>query len=642
MIVALSATAIVVLALLWEVSMPWIDRRLEARRARRERRRAGDAGAAYDPGRERRAEQRARELLKSCVNEEEWAMYRDLGFLRVWGGQSDPDGPSDLRGVDYAYLIYPHKPIVAYLPQTGRLLNEYCVEFPDETRPYGSPRLPDSDDVLAKWMALQGDERRIISEANLHLPGRQIDPRQIQRDLWRLGRWERERLARAMRAGAAPGSSPSPRTDKVRPSWTATALDPKHQSRQLTEGPARAAARSYLHGIGFDAEALSKPIIGVASTWTETMPCNFGLRVLAAKVKEGIRAAGGTPMEFNTIAISDGITMGTSGMKTSLVSREVVADSIELVARGHLFDGIVALAACDKTIPGAAMALARLNVPGVLLYGGSILPGRYKGQDVTILEVFEAVGAHAAGKITDEELHELEEAASPGVGACGGQFTANTMAMAFEVLGLSPMGSAMVPAAYEDKNRVATEAGALIMDVLARGQRPRDIITREGLENAIAAIATSGGSTNGVLHLLALAREAGVELDIDDFDRIAAQTPTTCDLKPGGRFVAKDLYEAGGIAVVAKRLLDAGLLHEDAQTVTGRTIGEHAREAVETPGQEVVRPLDGPGQEDRRPGDPARQPRARRAASSSSRATSACTTAARRACSSPRRTRWRP
>ncbi len=371
-------------------------------------------------------------------------------------------------------------------------------------------------------------------------------------------------------------------------------LDPKHQSRQLTEGPARAAARSYLHGIGFDAEALAKPIIGVASTWTETMPCNFGLRVLAAKVKEGIRAAGGTPMEFNTIAISDGITMGTSGMKTSLVSREVVADSIELVARGHLFDGIVALTACDKTIPGAAMALARLNVPGVLLYGGSILPGRYKGQDVTILEVFEAIGAHAAGKIDDAELRELEEAASPGFGACGGQFTANTMAMAFEVLGLSPMGSAMVPAAYEEKNRVAHDAGALIMDVLARGQRPRDIITREGLENAIAAIATSGGSTNGVLHLLALAREAEVELDIDDFDRIAAKTPTTCDLKPGGRFVAKDLYEAGGIAVVAKRLLEAGLLHEDAQTVTGRTIGEHAREASETPGQEVVRPLSDP------------------------------------------------
>ena len=374
----------------------------------------------------------------------------------------------------------------------------------------------------------------------------------------------------------------------------AGALDPKHKSRPLTEGPERAAARAYLHGIGFDADALAKPIIGVASTWTETMPCNFGLRALAAKVKEGIRAAGGTPMEFNTIAISDGITMGTSGMKTSLVSREVVADSIELVARGHLFDGIVALTACDKTIPGAAMALARLDVPAVLLYGGSILPGRYKGADVSILDVFEGVGAHAAGKMTDEELLELEQAASPGVGACGGQFTANTMAMAFEVLGLSPMGSAMVPAAYEDKNRVAIEAGRLIMDVLARGQRPSDIITREGLENAIAAVATSGGSTNGVLHLLALAREAGVELDIDDFDRIAARTPTTCDLKPGGRFLAKDLYDAGGIAVVAQRLLEAGVLHEDAMTVTGRTIGEHAREAQETPGQEVVRPVADP------------------------------------------------
>jgi dihydroxy-acid dehydratase len=272
----------------------------------------------------------------------------------------------------------------------------------------------------------------------------------------------------------------------------------------------------------------------------------------------------------------------------------VVADSIELVARGHLFDGIVALAACDKTIPGAAMALARLDVPGLLLYGGSILPGRYKGADVSILEVFEGVGKHAAGTMSDEELAELEKVASPGVGACGGQFTANTMAMAFEVLGLSPMGSAMVPAAYEDKNRVARECGALIMDVLARGQRPRDIITREGLENAIAAIATSGGSTNGVLHLLALAREAGVELDIDDFDRIAAATPTTCDLKPGGRFVAKDLYDAGGVGIVAKRLLEAGILHERAQTVTGRTIGEHAREAEETAGQEVVRPVGDP------------------------------------------------
>jgi len=371
-------------------------------------------------------------------------------------------------------------------------------------------------------------------------------------------------------------------------------LDPKHRSRALTEGPARAPARAYLHGIGFDAEALSKPIIGVASTWIETMPCNFHLRALSAKVKQGIRDAGGTPMELNTIAISDGITMGMSGMKTSLVSREVIADSIELVALGHLFDGIVALSGCDKTIPGTVMALARLDVPAVMLYGGSIAPGRFHGQDVTIQDVFEAVGKHAAGSLSDEQLAELEDAASPGAGACGGQFTANTMAMAFEVLGISPMGSAMVPAEHASKADVAVQAGALVMDVLARGLRPRDIITKDSLENAIAAIATSGGSTNGVLHLLAVAREAGVPLDIDDFDRISERTPLLCDLKPGGRYVATDLYAAGGVPLVAKRLLQAGLLHEDAITVSGRTVGEHAREAVETEGQQVVRPIDDP------------------------------------------------
>ncbi len=375
---------------------------------------------------------------------------------------------------------------------------------------------------------------------------------------------------------------------------TAPKLDPKHRSRVLTEGPERAAARAYLYGIGFDEEALKKPIIGVASTWIETMPCNFHLRALAAKVKEGVRAAGGTPMELNTIAISDGITMGTSGMKTSLVSREVIADSIELVALGHLFDGVVAISGCDKTIPGTVMALARLNIPGVMLYGGSIAPGRYKGADVTIQDVFEAVGKHAAGKMTDEELDELEHVASPGAGACGGQFTANTMAMAFEVLGISPMGSAMVPAVHANKAQVAVEAGKLMMDVLERGLRPRDIITKDSLENAIAAIATSGGSTNGVLHLLAVAREAGVELDIDDFDRISEATPLLCDLKPGGRYVANDLYAAGGVPLVAQRLLEAGLLHEDAITVTGRTVGDHAREATETPGQQVVRPLSDP------------------------------------------------
>jgi len=371
-------------------------------------------------------------------------------------------------------------------------------------------------------------------------------------------------------------------------------FDLKHKSRALTEGPERAPARAYLKGIGFDDEALAKPIIGVASTWIETMPCNFHLRALAAKVKDGIRAAGGTPMEFNTIAISDGITMGTAGMKTSLVSREVIADSIELVGRGHLFDGVVALSGCDKTIPGTVMALCRLDVPSVMLYGGSIAPGRFHGHDVTIQDVFEAVGKHAAGTMTDAELTELEAAASPGAGACGGQFTANTMAMAFEVLGISPMGSAMVPAMDASKAQVAQACGELVLDVLARGQRPSDIVTRAGLENAIAAIATSGGSTNGVLHLLAIAREVGVELSIDDFDVIASRTPLLCDLKPGGRFVATDLYRAGGVPLVAKRLLEAGLLHADAPTVTGRSVGEHAREAAETEGQEVVRPLSNP------------------------------------------------
>jgi dihydroxy-acid dehydratase len=371
-------------------------------------------------------------------------------------------------------------------------------------------------------------------------------------------------------------------------------FDPKHRSRALTDGPERAAARAYLHGIGFDAEAMSKPIIGVASTWIETMPCNFTLRALAAKVKEGIRAAGATPMELNTVAISDGITMGTSGMKTSLVSREVIADSIELVARGHYFDAVITLSGCDKTIPGTVMALARLDVPAVMLYGGSIMPGRHKGADVTIQDVFEAVGAHATGRMTDEELYELETAASPGAGACAGQFTANTMAMAFEVLGISPMGSAMVPAEHASKADEAFAAGRLVVDVLHRGLKPSEVITREGLENAIAAVATSGGSTNGVLHLLAVAREMGVELTIDDFDAISQRTPLLCDLKPGGRYVAADLYQAGGVPLVTRRLLDAGLLHEGAMTVTGRTIGEHAREATETEGQEVVRPLDDP------------------------------------------------
>jgi dihydroxy-acid dehydratase len=371
-------------------------------------------------------------------------------------------------------------------------------------------------------------------------------------------------------------------------------LDPRHNSRALVDGPERAAARAQLKGIGFDDEALSKPLIGVATSWTETMPCNFHHRALAAKVKEGVRAAGGTPMEFNTIAISDGITMGSSGMRASLISREVIADSIELVARGHLFDAVIAISGCDKTIPGTVMALARLDLPAVMLYGGSIPPGTFHGKPVTIQEVFEAIGARAAGKMTDEELSELEGLASPGAGACGGQFTANTMAMAFQLLGISPLGPSDVPAQDQSKAQAAFETGQLVMDVLARGQRPSDIITKDALENAIAGVAMSGGSTNAVLHLLAVAKEAGVDLSIDDFDRIAAETPLLCDLKPFGRFVATDLHAAGGTAVVASRLLELGALHEDAATVSGKTIGEHARAADEAPGQEVVRPLSDP------------------------------------------------
>ena len=371
-------------------------------------------------------------------------------------------------------------------------------------------------------------------------------------------------------------------------------LDPKHRSRALTEGPERAAARAYLKGIGYDDEALSRPLVAVANTWIETMPCNFHLRALAAKVKEGIRAAGGTPMELNTIAISDGITMGTPGMRASLPSREVIADSIELVCSAHLFDAVLAISGCDKTIPAAVMALCRLDVPSLMLYGGSIMPGEFHGERVTIQEVFEAVGAHAAGRMNDQELAELEAAASPGAGACGGQFTANTMAMAFEVLGISPAGFSMVPAVHPHKAQVAADAGALVMDVLARGQRPSEIVTREGLENAIAAIAASGGSTNGVLHLLAVAREAGVSLTIDDFDRISRRTPLLCDLKPGGQYVAPDLYEAGGVPLLLARLKQAGVLHTDAQTVTGRTLGEIADQATEKEGQKVVRSVDDP------------------------------------------------
>ena len=368
----------------------------------------------------------------------------------------------------------------------------------------------------------------------------------------------------------------------------------KHHSHYLTDGPDRAPARAMLKAVGFTNEDLARPLVGVAHSWIEVMPCTLNARTLAEHVKTGIRAAGGTPIEYNTIAISDGVSMGTEGMKASLISREIVADSIELVARGHLFDAVVAISGCDKTIPGTVMALARLDIPSLMLYGGAIMPGRFQGRDVSIQDVFEGVGAYAAGKMTAAELDDLESHACPGAGACGGQFTANTMAIAFEMLGISPMGSAGVPATDPRKQEVAYHCGQLVMELLRRDICPSQIITRLAMENAIASVMATGGSTNAVLHLLAVAREAGVPLVIDDFDHISRRIPVLADLKPGGRFLAVDMYKAGGTAVVAKRLLEAGLLHGDAMTVTGRTMAEEANAAQETPGQEVIRPLANP------------------------------------------------
>ena len=371
-------------------------------------------------------------------------------------------------------------------------------------------------------------------------------------------------------------------------------MDLKHISRGITEGRSRAGARSMFKAVGYTDADLSKPLIGVANTWIETMPCNFHLRRLAAKVKEGIREAGGTPMEFNTIAISDGETMGTEGMRASLVSRELIADSIELVCRGQMFDAVVCVVGCDKTIPAGAMALARMNLPGIVIYGGTIAPGSYRGKDVTIQDVYEAIGSNLAGKMSDSELKELEDAACPNAGACGGQYTANTMSTAMEVIGLSPMGYNSIPAMDTAKDQASFDCGKVVMNVLKSGLRPRDILTREAFENAIASVAASGGSTNAVLHLLAIAREAGVALDIDDFQTISERTPLLADLKPSGRFVAADMYRAGGIGLLAKRLKQGKYLHASAKTVTGRTIGEEADQAKETPGQEVILPLDKP------------------------------------------------
>jgi dihydroxy-acid dehydratase len=366
------------------------------------------------------------------------------------------------------------------------------------------------------------------------------------------------------------------------------------RSYTITQGRDRAPARSMLKAIGFTDDDLRKPIIGIANTWIETMPCNYNLRDFAVKVKEGIRAAGGTPMEFNTIAISDGITMGTEGMKASLVSRDLIADSIELTARGYMFDGIVSLVACDKTIPGAAMALLRLNIPSLVLYGGTIMPGKLNGKDLTVQDVFEAVGACAAGRITDAQLKEIEDHACPGAGACGGQYTANTMATVMELIGLSPFATASVPQVDPRKLDICRATGEWIMKAVKNDLKPRDICTREAFENAIASVAASGGSTNAVLHLLAMAREAGVELQIDDFQTISHRTPLLVDIKPAGKYVAADVDTAGGIPVIAKRLLDGGFAHGSCITVTGRTFAEEAGEARETAGQDVIKTLANP------------------------------------------------
>jgi dihydroxy-acid dehydratase len=362
----------------------------------------------------------------------------------------------------------------------------------------------------------------------------------------------------------------------------------KRRSAALTDGVDRAPARAMLKAVGFTDEDLAKPLVGVATTWIETMPCNFNQRVLAKHVKDGIRAAGGTPIEFNTISVSDGVSMGTTGMRASLISREVIADSIELVVAGHLLDGLVCLVGCDKTIPAGVMALARLDVPGLVFYNGSIAPGRFEGRDVTIQDVFEAVGARAAGRMTDDEVHALESVACPGAGACGGQFTANTMALVIDFLGISPRGLSGIPATNASKPEAARAAGELVMTLVRDDTRPSQILTRQAFENAIAAVAGSGGSTNGVLHLLAIAREVGIELELEDFDQIAARTPIVADLKPGGRYVATDMYEAGGVGLVARELVGAGVAHGDARGVDGHTLGEVGTNAEETPGQDVV------------------------------------------------------
>lgn len=371
-------------------------------------------------------------------------------------------------------------------------------------------------------------------------------------------------------------------------------FDIRHNSRELLDGPDRAPARSYFKAVGFNDEDLKKPLVGVAHCWIEVTPCNYNHRELAEKVKQGVRAAGGTPIEFNTISVTDGIAMGTEGMKSSLISREVIADSIELVCRGHLFDALVAITGCDKTIPGSAMALLRLNIPGLILYGGSIMPGKYKGKNLTIQDVFEAVGSYNSGQLSQKDLLGIENFACPGAGACGGQFTANTMSTALEMMGISPMGFNGVPAEIPKKEKVASDCGRLVMKILKKGLLPRHIVTRKALLNSICGVMATGGSTNAVLHLLALAKEAGVRLSLNDFDRISRKTPVLADLKPAGRFTATDMYSAGGMPLVAKHLLSKGLLYENEITVTGRTIGKEAQRARAKNKIGVIRSINNP------------------------------------------------
>ncbi len=489
----------------------------------------------------------------------------------------------------------------------------------------------DAAPLLRVLQASAPDGRRRRDALGLRPVGRRLGRARARRRRRRRARELSPRRHQGAPTPSRPGRSKAPMSPY------GSTHPAKRNSAALTDGVDRAPARAMLKGAGFTDADLAKPLIGVATTWIETMPCNLNHRMLAGYVKQGIRSAGGTPLEFNTIAVSDGVTMGAAGMRASLVSREVIADSIELVTRGHHFDGLVCIVGCDKTIPAAVMALARLDIPGLVFYGGSIAAGRYRGKDVTIQDVFEAVGAHAAGHISEGEVHALESVACPGAGACGGHFTANTMATALDFLGVSAPGLNEVPAMHPGKPQAAVAAGELAMKLVIEDTRPSQVLTREAFENAISAIAATGGSTNGVLHLLAIAAEAGIELSIDDFDTVSARTPIVADIKPGGRYVATDLFKAGGVALVARELVRGGLVHEGVTGVDGRTLRQVADGAHERPGPGRRRLVGQPAQGDGRPGDPAREPRPGRLRRQARRARACPAPQGLRGCSTPRR-----